>query len=133
MIDKFTFKEYGKITSKLTQNSTNLVFSDFHNEKVPNSYFILRHDIDFCLSAAYDLASFESKKGLRASYFLLLSSNNYNLLSEDSRDFPKKLIDLGHEVGLHYDVMAMSKDNDLKKRDSLMFTFLPSNDVLKRI
>ena len=121
MFDQFTYEEYDKITRIFTPNLTNLVFSDFCNKNVPNSYFILRHDIDYCLSAAYDLAYFESKKGLRASYFLLLSSNNYNLLSEDSRDFPKKLIDLGHEVGLHYDIMAMSNDNNMSKKDSLMF------------
>ena len=121
MYDKFTFEEYDKITSRLKNKSTNLVFSDFYNNNnVPNKYFILRHDIDYCLTSAYNLAYFESKKGLRASYFLLLSSNNYNLLSEESRDIPKKLTDLGHEVGLHYDIMAISKDNNENKRESLL-------------
>jgi len=42
--------------------------------------------------------------GVRATYFILVTSNNYNILSDHWCNVPRQLIALGHEVGLHYDV-----------------------------
>ena len=118
MFNQFTYKEYKKFLSILKRGRKNLVFSDLRFNETPSSFYILRHDVDLSLSAARKMALFEAQLGIRATYFLLLSCEYYNLLSEKNCEFPAHLISLGHEVGLHYDITAMSKRNgtDLKAK-----------------
>ena len=109
MLAQFTYDEYGQLLWLLRDGRENLTFSDFRNTDSPAQFFVLRHDLDFSLSAGLKMAQFEAAQGIRASYFLLLTCRHYNLLSERSCGVPRQLTDLGHEVGLHYDVRAMSK------------------------
>ena len=50
------------------------------------------------------MAEIETELGIKATYFVLLTCPYYNLLSADYIGFPQRLIELGHEVGLHYDM-----------------------------
>jgi len=109
MFDQFSYDEYGRLLDMVKTGRENLCFSDFHDSDAPLRYFLLRHDVDFSPRAALKMARFEAQRGVRATYFLLLSSEHYNLLSEDSCSIPRQLIALGHEVGLHYDVRAMGE------------------------
>lgn len=67
----------------------------------------MRHDIDFSLEKALQLATIEADAGIIASYFLLFSSPFYNLQDPKNIEIPRKLTNLGHEVGLHYDNDAL--------------------------
>lgn len=107
MFESFTYEEYEMLLGMLRDGRENLTFSDMRAISTPQRYFILRHDVDFCPKAALKMARFEAQRGIRATYFLLLSSEFYNLLSEESCTIPRELVALGHEVGLHYDVRAM--------------------------
>lgn len=111
MLDQFSYDEYKQILGVLSKNHENITFSDTLIKK-PVCYFILRHDIDFSLSSALDMAYIEAENGIRATYFLLLRSEYYNLLSEKSCILPRQLIELNHEVGLHYDVRTIHKQTD---------------------
>ena len=68
-----------------------------------NKKIILRHDIDADMKAACKMAEIEARKGISATYFLMLRSPVYNLLGRENFDLGKRLIDLGHNVALHYD------------------------------
>ena len=45
---------------------------------------ILRHDIDYSLDKAVALAELERELGVSSTYFVLLTSEFYNLLSKDN-------------------------------------------------
>jgi hypothetical protein len=111
MLEKFTYQEYEALLLKLKSDHIFLCFSDFRKKVRLKRYLILRHDIDFSLSYAMKMAHLESAIGIKATYFLLLSSKNYNLFSKSDCSIPKKLISLGHEVGLHYDPKVMEERN----------------------
>ena len=66
-------------------------------------HVILRHDIDMSLDAALPIAEIENALGLRAHYFVLLRTEMYNLFSVASRCALRRLMALGHEIGLHFD------------------------------
>jgi len=76
----------------------------------PERFVILRHDVDFSPDCALRLAEQEAELGPRATYFFLLTSEFYNLLSPLHRHVPRRLAELGHEVGLHYDVPVLARD-----------------------
>ena len=67
---------------------------------------IIRHDVDMDLQEAVNLAKIEKEEGIRATYFVLLTSDYYNLLAGDNLKSSKELLELGHEIGLHFDISA---------------------------
>lgn len=66
----------------------------------------LRHDVDFSVHKARELAEFESKIGVVSTYFFMLSSNTYNALSLESIANIKDIKDMGHEISLHFDPLV---------------------------
>jgi hypothetical protein len=61
----------------------------------------LRHDVDYSLSMAVELARINADLGIRGSFMLLLRSATYNLLSPVSLAAARELIDLGQSIGFH--------------------------------
>lgn len=62
-----------------------------------------RHDIDFSPHHAIRMASIECRLGISSTYFVSLHRPHYNLLTEEMRKKIHSLIELGHEIGLHYE------------------------------
>ena len=67
---------------------------------------LMRHDIDFSVDDALVMANFETKLNLKSTYFFMLSSNTYNLLSKRNRDAVIQIKEMGHKVSLHFDPTA---------------------------
>jgi hypothetical protein len=55
------------------------------------------------VGAAAAVAELESTLGIRATYFLMLRSPVYNLLSRANSQLVNRIAALGHWIGLHYD------------------------------
>jgi hypothetical protein len=64
---------------------------------------ILRHDVDWSLEFAYELANFEYDLGVCSTYHIRLHSENYNALAPKSMKMIEAMSGMGHEIGLHYD------------------------------
>ena len=109
----FTTENYIKILSKYKKTHT---FSFFNNSS--KNDIILRHDIDFSLDDALRIAKIENNLGIQSTYFILLHSQFYNPLSIDSSEFIRKILKLGHQIGLHYDEMFF-KSNKIDISDSI--------------
>ncbi|RJR41447.1 MAG: hypothetical protein C4576_17810 [Desulfobacteraceae bacterium] len=63
----------------------------------------LRHDIDAFLNHIDDFARREADEGVVATYYILLSQH-YNPNSAQNRRVIRRIVELGHEIGLHYDM-----------------------------
>jgi hypothetical protein len=74
-----------------------------HHLTKPQNICLLRHDCDNDLSAALSIARIESEMGIRSTYFLMLRSPIYNLLSFPCKNIVKEIVCLGHWIGLHFD------------------------------
>jgi hypothetical protein len=69
----------------------------------------LRHDVDSRLDAALELARHEHARGLRATYFVLHTASYWTrdrVLATSLRHLQD---DLEHEVGLHNDLVSLSR------------------------
>jgi hypothetical protein len=104
MRDSFTYADYRALVEALTRSHTPVRFVDLREEVPPNPFVILRHDVDYSPHAALRMATLESEAGWRSTYFLLPNGPYYNLLDPRHAGLARRLVDLGHEVGLHYDV-----------------------------
>jgi len=70
---------------------------------------ILRHDIDYCLESAVEIARIEEKAGVRSTFFLLPPGSPKSLYFDYSRKFVnkcKRISDSGHDLGLHNNALT---------------------------
>lgn len=96
----------------LVQSFLNAGYEPCHFDDVDPAKLqvILRHDVDFSLKAAVDIARIEADLGLSAHYYVLLRTEFYNLFSPLDWDHVHTLIELGHNVGLHFDASQYGQD-----------------------
>jgi hypothetical protein len=73
---------------------------------------LLRHDVDISMDYALDMGRIEKQLGIRSTFFLMLRSPMYNLMSRHSKRSMEELIDLGHEIGLHFDASCTRRHNN---------------------
>lgn len=71
---------------------------------------IIRHDIDFDCGYAGEIASIEDKIGVRTTYFFLLRSDSYNLLSKRNINSVLQIKERGHQISLHFDPVFYGND-----------------------
>lgn len=69
----------------------------------PNKFLLLRHDIDTSPRYALEMAQHEHSLGVRSSFYVLMHSLFYNPGAPQHWDALQKLVQLGMEVGLHYE------------------------------
>jgi len=98
--EDFTEDNYSRLLS-LAMGKYN--FIDYKNYKSSGKNIIWRHDIDFSVHRAHKLAIIENSMNIKTTYFLYLHSFFYNLLEDEIFLLIKKIINLGHDIGLHFD------------------------------
>ena len=97
----FTYKAYKGMIEKLLDK--NYEISDYKNYKEKKKVVILRHDIDTSLEKALRIAEIEKELNIYSTYFILLSTDFYNINSEKSLKIVKEIKRLGGKIGLHFD------------------------------
>ena len=98
----FTYKDYILLIIKMMKISKINTFKSHAESNLQNGY-ILRHDVDIDLHCAYKMASIESEMGISSTYFILSTSDLYNINSKKNRQLIKKMDKDGFEIGLHFD------------------------------
>jgi hypothetical protein len=64
-------------------------------------YVILRQDVDYSLEVAVQMAAVNTEADVTGTFFVLLRSQIYNLLSHRGLDAVQKIAAFGQRVGLH--------------------------------
>ena len=110
----FTVKKYKYLIQVMLDNNFSFLniqqaLADkelYSKEKIS----VVRHDIDTKndLSIALEMAKFESGKEISASYYFRTIPDVFD------RQVIKAIHDLGHEIGYHYEVLALT-DGDFQK------------------
>lgn len=105
----YTYTSYKGLMEKLRKhNYTPIRFCDVSDEI--DRPAIIRHDVDMDLQQAAIMAELEHEIGIRSTYFVLLTSEYYNLLSGKNMESVRKILKFGHEIGLHFDIMAYDEN-----------------------
>ncbi len=97
---RFDPSEFRRLTAAfLDAGYTFRPFTDFSAEKS----VMLRHDIDFSVELAEEMAEIEAEMGIAATYFFMATSNFYNPFSKANRERISRMKSLGHVISLHFD------------------------------
>jgi len=100
----FTHEHYKYILrSGLDSGYKFISFSELGKLGQDQQLVCLRHDCDNDLTAAEAMARLEEEIGVRSTFFLMLRSAMYNLLSIPNAELARKVIRRGHDIGLHFD------------------------------
>ncbi len=87
-----TFADY-ILQNSHTENSKNII----DNFQASKKQIILRHDIDRLPRNALQMANIEFNLGIKGTYYFRIVPQSYN------PNIIEKIINLGHEVGYHYE------------------------------
>ncbi len=98
MFDKL---KYNKLLQLLLSKGFNPSL-DWHETSNPN-HLLIRHDIDFSIDYGIELAKFEYDQNIKSTYFFMLTSNFYNLISRQHIDMVNSIKDMGHKISIHFD------------------------------
>lgn len=103
----FTYQAYAELLDMLSAGG--YAVCDYHDYINSSRCVILRHDIDTSLDQAVRLAELEAEKGVKSTYFVLLRTDFYNPASQGNQEQLRRILALGHEIGLHFDEVAYGK------------------------
>ena len=108
----FTMENYKQILELAKKNYVFRLFTDEinKNEKI----ILLRHDIEFSIPIALEMAEMEAELGIKATYLLQVHGDFYNALEKENFKKIKKIISLGHQIGLHFDAHFWDINSEYK-------------------
>lgn len=104
----FTLNKYESILNNL--KSQGFYFSTDWSKSDSNT-ILLRHDIDFSVEEALKIADLEASLKVKSTFFFMLSSNMYNLMSKANKRLVNEIDKMGHKISLHFDPVAYSNLN----------------------
>lgn len=115
----FTYSHYERILDLFKKAEYKAAF--FNESCLHDRALIIRHDIDLDLDKAYRMALIESNHDIRTTYLIMLRSPFYNIFDRANSGYIRGILDLGHQIGLHFDEHyygSNNRENIIKNVDS---------------
>ena len=105
----FNYAEYRNIITLVKHNLPIMDFSEVNDEV--NAFCVLRHDIEFSIDRALQMARIEHENlNVHSTYTVQLRNNTYNALSQKNIEAIQEIESMGHYIGLHQNPPMMDDD-----------------------
>jgi hypothetical protein len=116
----FTFKIYEKLLLQFKNQYYRIIpFRDYLEKEHTGKCLILKHDVDKKPANALICARIEKDLDIHSTYYFRIVRDSCN------PDIIKEIEDMGHEIGYHYEDLALAK-GDLAKASELFSGHLTS-------
>lgn len=119
----FSYDSYRKIIELIQKSGRQATYQEACER---DDFILMRHDVEFSVERAYDLARLEQSMGFTSAYFFQWTNNSYNLLSKPNIEMIHKMNDKGHTIGLHYALNGLENMNEVRERIKLEVAALSS-------
>ena len=96
----FTVDAYRQLVSLVL---TTYQVTDYRSIPWGQRFALWRHDCDVSLNRSLVLAKIEAEMGLKSTFFVNPHCEFYNLLERSQLALVKQIVQLGHDIGLHFD------------------------------
>ncbi len=106
----FTLDAYAALLEKAAARYRFVRFGDI---SAADGRALWRHDIDFSPHRALAMAELEAVRGVRASYFVQLTSPFYNALEPGISARLRRIAALGHDIGIHFEPSSDASEEQL--------------------
>lgn len=124
----FTVNSYIELLKQIRECGYHPCTFNNINEKRP---CIVRHDVDMSPVKAMEMAELETELGVSSTYFIMTSSDYYNIFTRENSQAIKRIEELGHEIALHYDVTKYDLTDEAG--DELAQTILDEIEILQKL
>jgi len=115
-----TRQEYAEFTEAEYVRLLDLAASKYHfcdyGEESNEPFVVWRHDIDYSPQRALALANIEADRNLHCVYHVLISGRYYSVFEPEVINVLKKIVKLGHGVGLHIDMDVFHVDDAVPEK-----------------
>ncbi len=106
------FAQYEQMLSEIKASGKYMDYAEaLHSDK----FIVLRHDIEFSIERAYNLARVETKNGICSSFLVQFTNNSYNAFSARNIKMLREMASHGHKIGLHYHRNGIEDIEEVKK------------------
>ena len=119
----FSYQDYRNIIQVVKESNRN---ATFHDARERDEFVIMRHDVEFSVDRAYQLAQIEKSMDFTSTYFFQWTNNSYNILSKKNTDMIREMHEEGHTIGLHYALNGLSDLEEIKAKIMLEIKVLSS-------
>lgn len=122
MIDQlpgFSLEDYRLLLESLLEAGYAVMPVKRMPEPIASKTAYLRHDVDFHLFRQDEMARVDAECGIASTFFVQVDGY-YNPALPENRAVMQAILDLGHEIGLHYDLRAYPPDRSAA-REQLEF------------
>ncbi len=106
LVQAFQNAGYRFLTFEELMTASKVELRDAVHDKEGN-FVVLRHDVDELAWNALKMAQLEHRLGVRATYFFRIVKQS------NVPEVIRKIVDLGHEVGYHYEDLALTKGDEM--------------------
>ena len=117
-MDKVRFCDAGYKDLIQTFLESGYEYVGFDKAKPYSKHIILRHDIDMSVSRAELMAEIEEKLDVSSTYFVLLTTHLYNAAAAEEKASLKRMIEMGHTIGLHFDASIYPQDRQTLEKEA---------------
>lgn len=100
--EDFTEQAYCDILDAAKERYRFATYDDLRDD----DHVLWRHDIDYSVHRGVRLAELEAERGLVATYFFWIRAPYYNVLEPSIKACAARLLDMGHRIGLHFDIQG---------------------------
>lgn len=109
----FSYEDYREIIRIIKSTGLGATYSEaLHREK----FIIMRHDVEYSVDRAYELARVESSMDFTSNFFFQWTNNSYNLISRKNRDMIRDMHERGQNIGLHFALNGMTDMQEIRKQ-----------------
>jgi len=101
----FTISKYSKLCETIADNYPTITMSEYVSKRHPAEFILMRHDSDRYPENALKTAFIEMELGIKATYYFRMNNGVFQ------PDIIKKIHEMGHEIGYHYETLSDAKGN----------------------
>lgn len=110
----FSFEDYRQIIRYIKE--TGNYVSNYEEALGKEKFILMRHDVEYSVKRAYDLAKVESSMDFTSTFFFQWTNNSYNILSRRNLDMVKDMHERGQNIGLHFALNGMTDMELVRKQ-----------------
>jgi len=95
----FTINKFIRLCEAISSNYLTITMVEYVDIKLPNSFILMRHDVDRIPERALVTAKIEHEYGIRSTYYFRTSK------SVCKPNIIRQIKNMGHEIGYHYETL----------------------------
>ena len=104
----FTSYKFHRLCEAISSNYPTITIAEYMENKQPESFILMRHDIDRMPERALVIARIEQELGIRSTYYFRTTKNVFK------SKIISQIKDMGHDIGYHYETLSEANGDSEK-------------------